>query len=134
MESNFIYAGVQVAHNFGAATVAATPIAALWFGQGEQGLLRPLVWLTFIGWLVQGASGFGFGAVSFLTEGELPEIHHLALAALSVKILCAALALTLLAFHFFRRGGTPPGVAIWRSLCGLGLTALTAAAVLRWFS
>jgi len=131
---NALYAGVQIAHNFGAAAVAATPIAALWLGPAQPALLRPMAWLTFIAWLVQAASGLGFGAVSFFMEGELPEIHHLALAALIVKILCAASALALLSVHFLRRGGTPPGVVIWRSLSGLGLTALTAAAVLRWFS
>lgn len=131
---NAIYAGVQIAHNFGAAGVAATPIAALWFREAQPGLLRPLAWLTFIAWLVQAASGLGFGTVSYFMEGELPEIHHVALAALVVKIFCAVSALTLLAVHFLRRGGEPPGAVIWRSLCALGLTALTAAAVLRWFS
>jgi hypothetical protein len=114
--------------------VAATPIAALWFGEAQSALLRPLAWLTFAAWLVQAASGLGFGTVSYLMEGELPEIHHVALAALILKILCAALALALLTIHFLRRGGAPPGAATWRGLCCLGLTALTAAAVLRWFS
>ncbi len=65
---------------------------------------------------------------------RLMIIHHVALAALVVKILCAALTLALLAIHFLRQGSAPPGVATWRGLSGLGLTALTAAAVLRWFS
>ncbi len=131
---NGIYAGVQIAHNFGAATVAATPIAALWFREARPALLRPLAWLTFAAWLVQAASGLGFGTVSYFMEGELPEIHHLARGALIVKVLCAALALGLLSLHFLRRGGAPPGPATWRGLAALGLTALTAAAVLRWFS
>jgi len=76
----------------------------------------------------------GFGTVSFFQEGELPQIHHLALAALCVKIACAALAVTLLTVHFLRRTASGPGVAIWRGLAILGVTALTSAAILRWFS
>ncbi|MGA7385671.1 MAG: hypothetical protein WBW81_13565 [Methylocella sp.] len=67
-------------------------------------------------------------------EGELQEIHPLALAALCVKIACAVLAVTLLAIHFARRTAAVPGTAIWRGLAVLGVTALTSAAVLRWFS
>jgi hypothetical protein len=131
---NAIYAGVQIAHNFGAAAVAGLPVAELWFGAAQPAFLRPMVLLTFLAWLIQGATGVGFGAVSYFMEGELPEIHHAALAALIVKIFCAVTALALLSIHFLRRGRRAPGLAIWRSLCGLGLTALTAAAVLRWFS
>ncbi|HUI19434.1 MAG TPA: hypothetical protein VLZ74_00080 [Methylocella sp.] len=130
---NFLYAGVQIAHNFGAAAVVGLPIAALRFRPAES-TLRRMAWLTLLAWLVQAASGAGFGTVSFFEEGELPQIHHLALAALSLKIFCAAVAVTLLAIHFLRRGALGPGVAAWRGLVVLGVTALTSAAVLRWFS
>ena len=66
-------------------------------------------------------------------EGELPQTHHLALAALCVKIACSGLAVALLTVHFLRRTGEP-GVAVWRSLAILGVTALTCPALLRWFS
>ena len=86
------------------------PIAALWFKPAPP-VLRKMAWLTLLAWLVQSASGAGFGTVSFFQEGELPQIHHLALAALCVKIACAALAVTLLTVHFLRRTASGPGVA-----------------------
>ena len=93
-----------------------------------------MAWLTLLAWLVQAASGVGFGTVSYFQEGELPQIHNLALVALCVKIACAGLAVTLLSIHFLRRAAAAPGDAIWRSLAILGMTALTCAALLRWFS
>jgi preprotein translocase subunit Sec61beta len=107
---NFLYARVQIAHNFGAAAVTGFSIAALWLKPGPS-TLRRMAWLTLLAWLVQAASGAGFGTVSFFEEGELPQIHHLALAALSIKIFCAALAVPLLAIHFLRHGALGPGVA-----------------------
>ncbi|MGH9676795.1 MAG: hypothetical protein ACRD36_06805 [Candidatus Acidiferrum sp.] len=130
---NCLYCGVQIAHNFGAAAVIGLPIAALWFGPAQPAL-RKTAWLTLLAWLLQAASGVGFGTISYFQEGELPQIHHLALAALCVKIACAALAVILLTVHFLRRDAAGPGVATWRGLTVLGVTALTAAAVLRWFS
>ncbi len=134
---NILYASVQLAHNFGAAAVTGLPIAALWFKPAPP-VLRKMAWLTLLAWLVQSASGAGFGTVSFFMEGELPEIHHIALGALCVKIACAALAVALLAVHFLRRTasgpGVAPGVAMWRGLATLGVTALASAAILRWFS
>ena len=99
---NILYGGVQLVHNFGAAAVTGLPIAALWF-KPPPPVLRRMALLTLVAWLAQSASGAGFGTVSFFQEGELPQIHHLALAALCVKIACAALAVTLLTVHFLRR-------------------------------
>ena len=130
---NFLYGGVQIAHNFGAAAVTGLPLAALWF-KPLKPALRMMAWVTLLAWTVQAASGAGFGTVSFFMEGELPQIHHLALGALCVKIFCAVVAITLLAVHFVRRTAPAPGDAVWRSLAVLGVTALTCAAVLRWFS
>lgn len=131
---NALYAGVQILHNFGAVAIAGIPIAALYFGQTRASALPAMAWLVFTAWLVQTASGAGFGVVSYFMEGELPDIHHVAQAALTVKIICAASALALLAM-FFAKGAAPsPSRAAWRVLGALGLTALTAAALLRWFS
>ena len=130
---NFLYGGVQLVHNFGAAAVTGLPIAALWLGPAPP-VLRKMAWLTLFAWLVQGASGVGFGTVSYFMEGELPEIYHLALCALCVKIACAVLAIALLTVHFVSRTTAAPGAPVWRGLGVLGVTALTCAAVLRWFS
>lgn len=130
---NILYGGVQIAHNFGAAAVTGIPFAALWFGPAQP-TLRRMAWLTLLAWLVQGASGAGFGTVSYYMEDQLPEIHHLALGALCVKIACAMLAISLLASHFVRCAAAAPGASVWAGLAILGVTALTCAAVLRWFS
>ena len=130
---NILYAGVQLVHNFGAATVTGLPVAALWFKPASP-VLRYMASLTLVAWLAQGASGAGFGTVSFFMEGELPQIHHLALGALIVKMTCAALAIALLAVLLLRRRPAAPGTAAWRCLAVLGVTALASAAVLRWFS
>ena len=127
---NALYSGVQIVHNFGAAAVTGLPIAALWFRPAVP-VTRRMAQLTLVAWLAQAASGAGFGTVSYLEEGELPQIHHLALAALSIKILCAVLAVILLGIYFIKGSAYGP---IWRGLAFLGITALTCAAVLRWFS
>jgi hypothetical protein len=104
---NILYSGVQIAHNFGAAAVTGLPVAVLWIRPAQTATLRKMAWMTLLAWLVQSASGAGFGTVSFFMEGELPEIHHLALDALCVKIACAMLAVALLTSHFVRRTAAP---------------------------
>jgi hypothetical protein len=130
---NILYASVQIAHNFGAAAVTGLPIAALSFAPAQPAA-RKIAWLTLLAWLTQAASGAAFGIVSFTMEGELPQIHSLAMVALGVKILCAVLAVSLLAIDLVARVKTPLGKRTWISLMGLGVTALTCAAILRWFS
>lgn len=131
---NALYAGVQILHNFGAVAIAGVPIAALYFDQARASALRVMAWLVLAAWLLQAASGAGFGVVSYFMEGELPEIHHLARVALIVKVICATAAIAILSI-FFAKGAAPsPSRAAWRALGALGLTALTAAALLRWFS
>ena len=130
---NILYAGIQIAHNFGAAAVAGLPIAALWLGPART-TFRKIAPLTLFAWLVQSASGAGFGAVSFFVVGELPEIHHLALVALGVKIACAVLAIALLGFKLLGGLEAASDKATLISLAGLGSTALTCAAILRWFA
>jgi hypothetical protein len=129
---NVFYGGVQLVHNFGAAAVIGLPVAALRL-QPAPSTLRKMAWLTLVAWLAQAASGAGFGTVSFLLEGELPQIHHVALGALCVKIGCAALGIVLLSVYFLR-GSKEQSLMVWRCLAVLGATALSAAAVLRWFS
>jgi hypothetical protein len=130
---NILYAAVQIAHNFGAAAVAGLPVAALWLAP-TRAIFRKIAWLTLFAWLVQSASGASFGIVSYFIVGELPEIHNLALAALGVKITCAALAIPLLAAKLLVRLEAASEKAILISLAGLGSAALTCAAILRWLS
>lgn len=131
---NALYAGVQIVHNFGAAVVVGLPVAVLWFDERQPARLRLAAWLTLFAWLAQAASGIGFSAVSLTMEGALPDIHNLALAALCVKIFCAATALALLSVYLFRGAARAFDVTTWRGLCILGIAALMSAAVLRWFS
>lgn len=131
---NLIYALTQVAHNFGAVTVVAVPLYAV--SAGRPGRERRVLWLVLSGWTVQLASGALFGLVSFHFYGQLPDIHGIAVAALAVKVLCATAAVVLIVVSLRPRAvrGDHRSTPIWLALAALGMTALTAAAFLRWFS
>ena len=131
---NLAYALTQVAHNFGAVTVVAVPLYVVSAGRPERE--RRVLWLVLSGWAVQIASGALFGLVSLHFYGQLPDIHDIAAAALAVKVLCAVTAVGLIivllrsrAVRIDRRAAL-----IWRMLAALGMTALAAAALLRWVS
>ena len=131
---NLAYALTQVAHNFGAVAVVAAPLYALWAVRPVG--VRGVLWLVLLGWALQLASGAVFGAVSLHFYGQFPDIHGIAIGALAVKVLCAMLALVLIALSLYARP-SPDGrrsTVTWRILVTLGGTALTAAAFLRWFS
>jgi hypothetical protein len=130
---NILYAGVQIAHNFGAVAVAGLPIATLWLGSTRTSF-RKIAWLTLLAWLVQSVTGAGFGIVSYFVVGELPEIHHLAFVALGIKASCAVLAIALLSIKLLGRLEATSDEVTLIGLAGLGSTALTCAAILRWFS
>lgn len=135
---NLIYALNQVIHNFGAATVV---------GIGTYGLIRqrpaqdtgpprePLLPLA-IAWAVQGASGATFGITSFYFNGELPDIHGVAITALIIKIACVITGFMLAVFAIWRHrtNSEPVARVFWSASLALGATALSAAAFLRWFS
>lgn len=159
---NATYALVQVAHNFGAVAVVGGPLFMLWPARPPPAfhVRRRLLALVLAGWALQAASGAAFGATSYWWYGALPDIHGPAVAALLVKVGCAVagflLAAALLAAALLRRdpggsggsggssglrgssgapaGGDRPGLRGWGWLLAFGATALTAAAVLRWFS
>ncbi len=131
---NLAYALTQVAHNFGAVAVVAVPLYALcsMHPAGSRGLL----WLALSGWALQLASGAVFGAVSWHFYGQFPDIHGIAIGVLVLKVLCALVALVLIALSLYARplhDGRRSTVT-WRLLATLGGTALTGAAFLRWFS
>jgi hypothetical protein len=130
---NTLYAGVQIAHNFGAVAAVGLPLAALRYAATGAALLRTYR-LALAAWLVQIASGVGFGLVSHFVVGELPQISGAALAALYIKISCAAVSVLLLAALVSGRGRAIPDKAALASLAGLASLALFSAAILRWFS
>jgi hypothetical protein len=132
---NLGYALTQIMHNFGATAVVGGAAASLWLAPRQE-LERSMAWLVLTGWAVQMASGAVFGAISFYYYGQFPDISPVAMAALAIKVVCAVSAFALAAFYLLhaasRTGSWHRGV--WLILAGLGATALTAAAFLRWFS
>lgn len=130
------YALVQVAHNFGAVAVVGAPLFVLWPARPVAADLRAPAWMVLFGWLLQGASGAAFGATSYYWYGALPDIHGVAVAALTIKVACALAGIGLAAALLLERPGKrgDRNRPLWRWLLAAGATALTAAAFLRWFS
>lgn len=131
---NLSYAVIQVVHNFGAVAVVGSAVGALWLGLA--GMRRPLAWAMLVGWAAQAASGAAFGGVSWLYYRRFPDIHGIAMAALLIKIACAATGFMLAAAYLYRGAGWRERAqrVTWRTLAALAATALTAAAFLRWLS
>ena len=130
------YAVVQVVHNLGAVAVVGGAVFALYPATQTVALQRKLAWLVGFGWTAQAMSGMGFAAVSYHYYDKLPDIHGIAIAALLIKMLCAVFGVSIVIIYL-RYSAT---LSIerrhfaWQLLAALGLTALTAAAFLRWFS
>lgn len=133
---NHLYALTQIAHNFGAVAVVGGSLLGRWPVPLTDEQRHRLAWVVLGGWLIQGLSGSLFGAVSYFYYGELPDLHGIAVVALLVKMVCAATGFILAALYLrFGRQWSAAGRAIvWNLLIVLGITALSAAAVLRWFS
>jgi hypothetical protein len=133
---NLAYALVQVIHNLGAVAVVGGALAGLAPPFGQAGFRRMLAWIVLFGWAVQAVSGVGFGAVSVYFYGRPPDIHAIAMTALLIKMACAAMGFGLAALSLLRatRGKTFFRETVWPVLAALGITALTAAAFLRWFA
>ncbi len=133
---NLAYALVQVAHNFGAVAVAGGGLAGWLMQRRGAAPLSALAWLVVAGWAVQAASGAGFGLISLAWYGQFPDLHGIAVAALLVKLGCASAGLILGALLARFSGGWPAvrRALAWAALAGLGATALSAAAFLRWFA
>lgn len=111
-------------------------ILAYWPTRQEPQVRQKLAWLVLIGWIIQGASGAGFGAISYAFYGKFPEIKLIAKAALFLKVLCTVIGFSLTAFYL-RLGTIKTEVQnkqIWKGMSICAGTALSAAAFLRWFS
>lgn len=146
--SDFLYACIQLVHNIGAAAVVGSPAAACWLvrakpvvagaaGARESSVpvQRKLAWFTMLAWSAQIASGAGFGATTYYLKHALPELTGVGLAALGIKMSCAALCCLLvpLVLRGAPRWSLRRQLGAWRALFLLGLTALVAAAFLRWY-
>lgn len=133
---NLAYALTQVAHNFGAVAVVGGAMLARWPTRQAPESRRRLAWLVLTGWALQAASGATFGAISFAYYGSLPDIHGIALAALVIKMTCAASGFMLAALYLKREASWSRAQqdGTWVGLAILAATALAAAAFLRWFS
>jgi hypothetical protein len=132
---NLIYTGVQILHNFGAVAVVGSPVAGWWLGRASMDDHYKLAWLVVLGWTAQGVSGAGFGLTSYLAKGQLPEIAGAALVALLTKVGCALIG-CVLAVVYLRTGfrwSPLSRLRMWQGMLVLAGTALSAAAVLRWF-
>jgi hypothetical protein len=131
-DPNLFYSLIQIVHNFGAALVLGAPLFLLGYRPESVRPRRVMVLLAFA-WGVQALSGTSFGLTSLAFYGELPDLSRVALAALSVKVSCAIIALVVtVGFLWLGREAVSRGM--WYGLTGLAAVALSAAAVLRWFS
>lgn len=133
---NLAYSGAQIAHNFGAVGVVGGSAAALWFLRHDDLARYRLAWLIIIAWSVQIISGAGFAGISYYNYGKFPDLKDIAIAALIIKVICAAAGLFLIA-RYTRTAdqwSSAQRHTLWRGMFALGSTALTAAAFLRWFS
>jgi len=133
---NLGYALIQVLHNFGAAAAVGGALFGIWPVRQPAAVRVKLAWLVLAAWTLQGASGTGFGALSYAYYGSLPDISGIAVAALSLKVACAGAGF-LLAAAYLRFGPAWTEARrewAWAGLLALAATALTAAAFLRWFS
>ncbi len=136
MFENLNYAIVQLAHNFGAAAVVGFAILALYPAAPVATVQRTLALFVGLGWAVQVVSGMGFGAVSYYYYEKFPDLSGVAFAALLIKIFCAGGGLGI-ATLFVRRAADwteQQRRAAWKGLGALGVTALAAAAFLRWYA
>lgn len=131
---NLAYAIVQVAHNFGAVAAVGGSLAALKFRGVDT--RRYLAKLALAGWGTQAASGAAFGATSYYYYHQFPDITGIATVALAIKMVCVAIGfLLLVAYLFWSATWTVPKMnAVWITSSALAVTALSAAAFLRWFS
>ncbi|MCK9201544.1 MAG: hypothetical protein WA056_10225 [Gallionella sp.] len=137
---NLAYSAVQAVHNFGAVATVGGSIAAMLAAPEAR---RKFAWLALAGWTTQAVSGPALGLVSYYFDHRFPDIAGIAIAALTIKIICVALGFTLVAAYLCPCERYLPSCAyclerfrrlVWPTSTTLAVTALTAAAFLRWFA
>ncbi len=133
---NLAYALTQLVHNFGAVAVVGGALLGRWPLVALPPIRRKLAWLVLAGWTIQVVSGAGFGTISYAYYRQFPELHDIAFVALLVKVACAIAGISLsVAYLRFQYAWTEPRrERVWSLLILLGVTALSAAAFLRWFA
>ena len=131
---NLSYSIVQIAHNFGAVAVVGGSLSAVMLRGLET--RKKLAWLVLAGWGLQAISGATFGAVSFYFYHQFPDISGVAWIALIVKTVCVAIGFLLLATLILMSSNQKVGISnsVWLASSALAITALSSAAILRWFS
>jgi len=133
---NLIYALIQVVHNFGAVAIVGLSAVGVWRLYRTSISRRILALILAAVWAIQGTAGAAFGVTTLWFDGQLPDIHGIALMALSLKIVCTLLGFALAMLYVFtsshNRGGSRS--RLWLPSFSLGVIALTSAAFLRWFS
>lgn len=132
---NLIYALNQVIHNFGAAAVIGFSTYGLLRRTDEPVAQRTILLALTIAWAVQGVTGVTFGITSLYFYGKLPDIHGVAIIAVTTKIICVILGF-IVALVGLRKRSEIPGNSQFHIFVSfaLGVVALSAAAFLRWFS
>jgi len=131
---NLSYSVIQVVHNFGAvATVGGSIIATR---VRDNATRRRLALLVLTGWVTQALSGATFGMVTYYYYQHFPDIAGIAVDALVIKMICATLGIMLLTTYLWQNARwTVQGQNnAWMSSSLLAITAISAAAFLRWFS
>lgn len=133
---NFIYALIQVIHNFGAVAVVGVAASALWMVPAAGAIRHRLALFSAVAWAVQAATGVLFGISTFYFENHLPDIHGIAVDALIIKMSCASGGFVLAVAYVKWESGwsATRRLYAWRALLALGTVALSSAAFLRWFS
>jgi hypothetical protein len=131
---NLGYSVIQVVHNFGAVAAVGGSIVATRLRDNVT--RRRLALLVLIGWLTQAVSGATFGMVTYYYYRHFPDISGIAVDALGIKMACATLGILLLSAYLWRNAhwSVQGKNAVWISSSALAITAISAAAFLRWFS
>ena len=134
---NLGYSVIQIVHNFGAVATVGGSIVATQFRDSVT--RRHLAILVLIGWVTQAVSGATFGMVTYYYYGYFrifPDISGIAVDALGIKMVCATLGILLLSIYLWLGVDWTTQVKnrAWISSSVLAITAISAAAFLRWFS
>ncbi len=131
---NLGYAVIQVVHNLGAVATVGGSLSAVVLR--ERAARQKLSHLVLGGWVTQAASGAAFGGISYYFYGKFPDISGIAIYALGIKMVCASLGILLFLTYLWSGAQWQDATVgrAWLSSAVLALTAISAAAFLRWFA